>query len=694
MVLDRYLLHFLCVCSCLFLSSCAVDSPSTRLGKRSSPAVAPQNERGEILKQEKITLLDALKQPVPTSGLLERVLRFSEQCLELGDYDSALEVLVLVIEVTSDEPRIAKIRLLMSRAYKLKGSIEDARAILITAPLENLPWLTRETIYLRLAELDALRGNSSEQLGWLLELRKSEAARGRESTEKLFEEFFRGLPDEKLDVLRAEIESHAFLKVQFLMRRAELAIDYGNEILASSSLEEAGVLAASVREKERHKYLSTLFSQRFFAKEGVLGLPSISSIKFDLPKGYQKEEGRIGVLLPLTGPYSDVGEQCLEGILLAASVFNASIDNIKSGVEVVVRDTAGDPARVEEALESFSNLNVSAVIGPVLGLESIEAAKHSTNFRFPLLTLSRREDLAKLGRNIYRFGLTARAEIEILVDYVVEILEVRKIGLLYPRDSFGRKVRSLFWDEVEKRGGEIVAVAGYEAGDTDFSGAVRDLVGYRLLPPEVRETLKKRERLLSEAKRKVPDEAKELRKKAADLLAPDGSVLPPIVQFQALFIPDTYESVALIAPQLAFHGIKGVRLLGLSDWNHPDLVTVGGKYVDGAVFTSTYFGESGHPVLSSFAKNYREIFGHEAGPFAAEAFDVTRLLIEALQRRPEDVSGQLRSMAITGGVSGVVRMGVDRNTLKRPHLLGIHRGRMVSIDEEGFVPFLKVRTSE
>ena len=74
---------------------------------------------------------------------------------------------------------------------------------------------------------------------------------------------------------------------------------------------------------------------------------------------------------------------------------------------------------------------------------------------------------------------------------------------------------------------------------------------------------------------------------------------------------------------MAFHGITGVRLLGLSDWNHPDLVTVGGKYVDGAVFTSTYFGESGHPVLSSFAKNYREIFGREAGPFAAEAFDVT-----------------------------------------------------------------------
>jgi hypothetical protein len=51
-------------------------------------------------------------------------------------------------------------------------------------------------------------------------------------------------------------------------------------------------------------------------------------------------------------------------------------------------------------------------------------------------------------------------------------------------------------------------------------------------------------------------------------------------------------------------------------------------------------------------------------------------------------------MATTGGVSGVVRMGVDRNTLKRPHLLGIHRGRMVSIDEEGFVPFLKIRSSE
>ncbi len=203
--------------------------------------------------------------------------------------------------------------------------------------------------------------------------------------------------------------------------------------------------------------------------------------------------------------------------------------------------------------------------------------------------------------------------------------------------------------------------------------------------------LSERDRLLTEAKRKTPEAALELRQEAAEMTAADGSPLPPLVDFDALFIPDTHQTVALVAPQLAFHGIKGVRLLGLSDWNHPDLVNIGREHVGGAVFTSAYFAGSDHPSLASFAKRYRATFGEEPSAFAAEAFDTTRLLIGAMEPSSGGISvaERLRQVEAMGGVSGVTTVMPDGNAAKRPHLLGVHRGRIISVDEVGSPPFLK-----
>lgn len=688
---DRYLLLYALVFSCVLSNGCVTGSRTTFESAQEPSQVDSSNA---LLKEEKFRLLKFLELNPQPIGLVEKVLDFSERCIERAEYDFAVEVLVAALPGTLDGPRRTKVRLLLAHAYRRKGDLESARVNLLARPLETLPWLTRETIYLRLAELDALSGNSSGQLGWLLQLRQRQDLKGEERNEQLFEEFFRGIPWEELEILEAQIEGEDFLIAQLLMRKAELAFEFGNKGLARVALESAEGLVRSFREKKRYNYLLALLSNGSVVGGNVLNLPSINSVEFKSPSDSLVGEGRIGVLLPLTGPYADVGEQSLKGILLAASVFDSIATDNRKGVELVVRDTAGDPAKVKEALVSLSTYNVSAVIGPVLGRESWEAAKHSSAFPFPLLSLSRREDLVGFGKNIFRFGLTSRAEVEVLVDYVFETLKLRKIGLLYPRDSYGRKVRSLFWDEVEKRGGKIVSVAGYNPGDTDFSEAVRNLVGYRRLDFETRQALVERRTLLREAKRKVPEIAKELRQEAARLLAPDGSVLPPIIRFEALFIPDTYEKVALIAPQLAFHGIKGVRLLGLSDWNHSDLIDVGGKYVGGSVFTSAYFGGSRHPALVGFTERYRETFAQEAGPFAAEAFDVTRLLLRAMQDTTGDISNQLRQVVVEGGISGVIEMGPDRNVSKRPHVLGVHRGRLISIDEEAFAPYIRVPSSE
>jgi ABC-type branched-subunit amino acid transport system substrate-binding protein len=190
-----------------------------------------------------------------------------------------------------------------------------------------------------------------------------------------------------------------------------------------------------------------------------------------------------------------------------------------------------------------------------------------------------------------------------------------------------------------------------------------------------------------------PERAAELREEAAEITGPGEKPLPPFIDFDALFIPDSHENAALIAPHLAFHEVRGVRLLGPSAWNHPDLVRIGGKHVNGAIFTGDFYPESSYPFVSEFVRRFRETFGEEPSFLAAQGFDAASLLLLQLaggQQTREEVAGGLLATRAYPGVSGITSVRHDGNAAKRPYLLGVNRGRIVSIDETGEPPYLHI----
>ena len=82
--------------------------------------------------------------------------------------------------------------------------------------------------------------------------------------------------------------------------------------------------------------------------------------------------GSIGVVLPLTGPYARFGEESLYGVMLAADLFGADADDPEApSVRLVVRDSAGDPARAGAAVrELAADESVVAIVGPLLSAEA------------------------------------------------------------------------------------------------------------------------------------------------------------------------------------------------------------------------------------------------------------------------------------------------------------------------------------
>jgi ABC-type branched-subunit amino acid transport system substrate-binding protein len=287
---------------------------------------------------------------------------------------------------------------------------------------------------------------------------------------------------------------------------------------------------------------------------------------------------------------------------------------------------------------------------------------------------------------VFRVRTRPAEEVEALADHAVRDVGARRFAILYPRDAYGQGLRRLFWEAVERRGGEVVAVASYDPDATDFAAPIRRLLGFDLLSDEEKAALKAREALLDRARRLPPDQAAPLRAQAKAMTGPGGTPLPPIVDFDALFLPESHENVVLIAPQLAFHEAVGMTLLGPSGWYAADLAQVGREHVEGARFTAHFFPDSEYPVVRDFTARYDRAYAARPDVFAAQAYDAASLELLQLARggsTREEVREGLQEVVGHLGVTGVLTMRADGSARKRPFLLRVSQGKISEVDGSG-----------
>ncbi len=157
----------------------------------------------------------------------------------------------------------------------------------------------------------------------------------------------------------------------------------------------------------------------------------------------------------------------------------------------------------------------------------------------------------------------------------------------------------------------------------------------------------------------------------------------PIVDFDAVFIPDSYERVGLIAPQLAYHDIIGVTLLGTNLWNSPKLIDIAGRYVHGAIFPSGFFRGSGYAGVDSFVDQYKTSFGKEPQLLAAIGYDTIRVVKEILREKGKDIKTRENFRSALAGdkyfdsVTGPMVFDDERRVRRDPLLLTISGGNFL-----------------
>ena len=624
--------------------------------------------------------LEAFVEAHPEGSLSDDAeLRLAELAKERRDLDAAARLYRGVAASRGD--RADSARLALARLELSRGNRAEAASLLRGLRVERLPEPERALAWRALADTAP---DPESRVRWLVRLR--DATPKRDAAEAVSAEIDAALGE--MDAAALEQTAQAIgpnpPAGRALLRAAELELAAGDLEAASATLERATRLPIEPADAPRLRSLESRIAARERAGRAGAGvreaLPTLASAAERGDLSTDGARGTLGVVLPLSGRFARFGEQSLQGVLLAAGVFGG--EGRAKQVRVLVRDSAGRPELAAEAVRALAaEPEVIGIVGPLLAAESAAAAEAAESAGVPLVSLASREELGREQVHVFRVRALPREEVELVVDHAMGELGARRFAILYPRDAYGRGLRKLFWESVEERGGEIAAVASYDPDATDFARSIRSLLGFDLLSAQEKAALDEREKLESRARRLPPAQGAKLLEQARAMTGPDGAPLPPILDFDALFIPEAHEKVVLIAPQLAFHDARGIHLLGTAGWNDPALVSIGRDHVEGARFAASFFAASPVELVQRFAAAYEQAYAAPPAELAAQAYDAANLLLRQLAegRRGRDaVAEGLLEVEAQPGVTGVLSLA--HGGRKRPLLLGVDHGAIVELE--------------
>lgn len=369
---------------------------------------------------------------------------------------------------------------------------------------------------------------------------------------------------------------------------------------------------------------------------------------------------RIGVLLPLSGRYALFGRSSLHGIECAAGVKQPCGDGPYASL--VIRDTGGSTKRAVEQIRELAQVEkVSAIIGPLLSEEAIDAAREAEAYKVPLISLSQRDGVADVGEHIYQVGVNPKSQVKTIARYSVNKMGHSTFAVLYPNNSYGKLYMDLFRNEVSRLGGKVIKVQSYDP-------RLDQIVDIR------KETQGEDQRLRSTAKLLKNGEVVEV-----------SNELPKIDKIRgvdAVFIPDSYRALLAMFSAYGPDIFGSAQLLGVNRWNSAGIVS-GGSKVQGSAFVDGFFKGSASVETQQFVQVFSQTYHVEPTILEAQAYDATRFILNNIRRGTREASGMqraLQSVRNMHGVTGSMKFTPNGDVEKDLFLLTVKNGRINEID--------------
>ena len=202
---------------------------------------------------------------------------------------------------------------------------------------------------------------------------------------------------------------------------------------------------------------------------------------------------KIGVLLPLSGKFQDIGESFLKAIQLG--LYDISNENVK----IYPKDSKANALHAYQSAKEFEEQGIKVVIGPIF-YESLERLNEINNITFISLT----NKTQKISNNTIAFGININSQIDVLNKYFNEI-KVSRTLLLSPKNQFINQIEIIEDSELK-----LYEVFFYDTSPKKITSEIEKLTKYH----ERKKDLERRIEILEKSYLyKHKQELKELKQK-------------------------------------------------------------------------------------------------------------------------------------------------------------------------------------
>lgn len=433
----------------------------------------------------------------------------------------------------------------------------------------------------------------------------------------------------------------------------KLSVDRAKSLATRAGMPEfkaavlLGLAEAQLRTGSLNEAKDTIAEVRAMPSSSPLNT-EIDQLTQDVAQARLVDPRAVGVILPLSGPYAATGAQVLAAVEMGLGIF--AQDNT---ITLYIEDSKGDPRTAALAVEKLATQRrVMAIIGPLRSSAALAAARQAAVLSVPLVALSRVSGLSEAGPCVFQNFFTPQEQVEALLKEMADNRDKRLVAVMAPNNSYGKGFVKLMEQSLIERGGSVVRTVYYDPTQTDFSYQIKELVA--LPDGEYRPGM------------------------------PDSPV--PVIDFEALFIPDGAARLGMLAPQLAYYDVIGVDLMGTSIWLNDALLKNAAKYLEGSYFPVAFDPYSKDPKVSGFVAEYQRTMGREPNLLDAHGYD-TAVLVRSIVQGPDaprtrnGFCSAMEAVKSFKGVCGELSVGSDGQVHKALELFTVERGRFIPLTE-------------
>ena len=301
---------------------------------------------------------------------------------------------------------------------------------------------------------------------------------------------------------------------------------------------------------------------------------------------------KVGVLLPLSGEFKDIGESFLKAIQLA--LYDISNKNIK----IYPKDSGGNALSTYQAAKEFEKLNINIVIGPIF-YESLEKLGEISNITFISLT----NKTEKIPKNIITFGINIDSQVDTLKQYVNEI-KISKILLLSPKSKFVYQSESV----AKKDKLKFYRTYLYDTNPKKITGEIEKITKYR----ERKKDLERRIKIL---------EKSDLYKDKQELKKLEQMHTLGKINFDSVFIIDFGERLKSVLTSFMFSDVssKKVIFFTVNQWFDDTLFNEN-------AMENLHFPSIDFENLNKFEKKFSDKFNKVPDKVSILAYDALGLI--------------------------------------------------------------------